>query len=132
MRKFIAVLVCCLAWSPAALAQVTVPNPPAAGAPISLFPPPQYNLPGPQLAVPQPSNPLQQVAPLPSLGPPPGSPIPQLSPFGSTVNPLQSAPALPLASIVNSVQPPPRGSTLNMVQQLGLQPQLQPGLPEAY
>jgi hypothetical protein len=123
MQNFVIALGCCLAWSPAALAQVTIPNPPAAGAPLSPFQPPQYNLPGPQLAVPQPSNPLQQVAPLPSLGPPPGSPIPQLSPLGSTVNPLQSAPG----STVNAFS-----SAVNPAQQQGLQPPLQPGLPEAY
>jgi hypothetical protein len=130
MRKFVIVLGFCLAGSPAAFAQDR-PSSPAAGAPLTPFPPPQYNLPGPQLMVPQPGNPLQQVAPLGSPGPSPGSPIAQLSPLGSTVNPLQSAPVSPLNSMVNPVQPAP-GSTLNMVQQLGLQPQLQPGLPEAY
>jgi hypothetical protein len=125
MRMFVIVLGCCLAGSPAALGQVTIINPPVAGAPLSPFPPPQYNLPGPQLVVPQPGNPLQQVAPLPSLGAPPGSPIPQLSPLGSTVNPLQAPPG----STVNGFSP---ALGVNPVQQLGLQSPLQPGLPEAY
>jgi hypothetical protein len=125
MRMFVIVLGCCLAGSPAALGQVTIINPPVAGAPLSPFPPPQYNLPGPQLVVPQPGNPLLQVAPLPSLGAPPGSPIPQLSPLGSTVNPLQAPPG----STVNGFSP---ALGVNPVQQLGLQSPLQPGLPEAY
>jgi hypothetical protein len=126
MRKFAIVIGCCLAGSPAALAQITSQSPPAAppraGVPPS--PPPLYNVPGPQLMLPQTSNPLQQLAPPGSLSPSPGSPIPQLSPLGSTVNPLRAgidptvafSPALGLT--VNPMQPP-------------LQPRLQPGLPPA-
>jgi hypothetical protein len=125
MRICVIVLGCCLAGPSAALGQVTIINPPVAGAPLSPFPPPQYNLPGPQLVVPQPGNPLQQVATLPSLAAPPGSPIPQLSPLGSTVNPLQPAPG----STVNGFSP---ALGVNPAQQLGLQSALQPGLPEAY
>src|SRR5215472_16889003 len=103
MRKFVIVLGCCLVASPAAFAQTTTLNRPGspyvAGEPFSPFPAPQYNVPGPQLTVPQ------------------------------TVNPLQPAPAL--GSIVNPLQPA-SGSTVNAVQQLVLQPPLQPGLPEAY
>jgi hypothetical protein len=137
MRKFVIVLGFCLTASPAAFAQTTTtdlnrPGQPAvAGEPFTPFPLPQYNVPGPQLTVPQTGNALQQAAPLGSPYPSPGSPTAQLSPLGSTINPVQPAPASPLGSIVNPVQPAP-GSTFNMVQQLGLQPQLQPGLPEAY
>jgi hypothetical protein len=131
MRKFVIVLGCCLAGSPAAFAQITTLNRPGApaiaGRPFSPFPLPQYNVPGPQLTVPQPGNPLQEVAPLGSVNPSPGSPIPQLSALGSTVNPLQPAPG----STVNAFSPA-LGLTVNPVQQLGLQPSLQPGLPEAY
>jgi hypothetical protein len=131
MRKFVIVLACCLTASPAALAQTRKLNRPGLpfifGVPSSPFAAPQYNVPGPQLAVPQP----QQVAPLVSPDPTPGSPIAQLSPLGSTVNPLQPTPGSPLGSIVNSSQPAP-GFAGNTVQQLGLQPPLQPGLPEAY
>jgi hypothetical protein len=135
MRNFVIVLVCCLAASPAALAQTRKLNRPGlpyiVGAPFSPFSAPQYNVPGPQLTVPQTGNPLQQVAPFGSPNPPPGSPIAQLSLLGSTVNPVQLAPSSPLGSIVNSLQPA-AGSTVNAVQQLGLQPPLQPGLPEAF
>jgi hypothetical protein len=135
MRNFVIVLGFCLAACSAAFAQTTDFNRPGqptiAGRTFSPFPAPQYNVPGPQLTVPQTGNALQQVAPLGSPDPSLGSPVSQLSPLGSTVNPVQPAPASPLGSIVNPAQPAP-GSALNMVQQLGLQPQLQPGLPEAY
>jgi hypothetical protein len=138
MRKFVIILGFCLVVSPAAFAQTTTtdlnrPGQPAiAGRPFSPFPAPQYNVPGPQLTVPQTGNALQQAAPPGLSDPSLGSPTAQLSPLGSTVNPAQPTPGMPLGSIVNPVQPAPGGSTLNMVQQLGLQPQLQPGLPEAY
>jgi hypothetical protein len=133
MRKFVIVLGFCLAASPAAFAQTRTVNRPGApyiaGKPFSPFPAPQHNVPGPQLTIPQPGNALRQGAPLVSPNPSPGSPVTQLSPLGSTVNPVQPAPVL--GSIANPLQPTP-GSKVNAVQQLGLQPTLQPGLPEAY
>jgi hypothetical protein len=89
------------------------------------FPPPnivpQFNNPGPQLAFPQLEDPLQQQSPLGSV--PPGSPIPQLSPLGSTVNPLLQP---PLGPTVNPL-PSASGSTVNPLQP-ALQPPMQPGL----
>jgi hypothetical protein len=132
MRKLFIVLGFCLAASPAAFAQTRTVNRPGspyiAGKPFSPFPAPRYSVPGPQLTVPQPGNALQQGDPLASPNPSPGTPVTQLSPLGSTVNPVQPEPML--GSIV-PLQPSP-GFAGNTVQQLGLQPELQPGLPEAY
>jgi hypothetical protein len=61
-------------------------RPPILGSPTQIVP--QYNTPGPQLAVPQPGDAAQQLSPLTPLNPPPGSSVVQLPPLGLTVNPL--------------------------------------------
>ena len=53
---------------------------------------PQYNTPGPQVAVPQAGDPVLQQAPLGTTSPPPGSPVAQLPPLGTTINPLEQPP----------------------------------------
>ncbi len=63
---------------------------------------PQYNTPGAQLALPEPGNPVQQLAPVGSSLPMIGSPVPQLSPLGSTT----AQPANPMA------QSSPQGSVV--------------------
>ena len=53
---------------------------------------PQYNNPGPQVALPETSNPVLQQSPLGTTTPPLGSPVVQLPPLGTTINPLQQPP----------------------------------------
>lgn len=53
---------------------------------------PQYNNPGPQVALPETSNPLLQQAPLGTTSPPTGGPVVQLPPLGTTTNPLEQPP----------------------------------------
>jgi hypothetical protein len=71
---------------------------PQASPLLGLPPPPvtpQFNTPGPQLALPVPGNPLQQASPLGTLSPSVGSPVVQMPPI---VNPFQQT--TPLGSTV--------------------------------
>ena len=67
---------------------------PAARFALPLIPQvvPQYNNPGPQVALPETSNPLLQQAPLGTTSPPTGGPVVQLPPLGTTTNPLEQPP----------------------------------------
>ena len=92
-KLYLILPVAVLAAGPA-MAASTLARGVATPAPHFLMPPPppvvpQYNTPGPQVALPQTSNPLLQQSPLGTMGPPPGSPVVQLPQIGTTTNPLQ-------------------------------------------